>query len=180
MTRNLRSLGLAAFFILGACATTDKPAAPAAPAAPPAAVPGSAAFKQSDFAWSEATGTGEIRGQVTYSAHRTPYGCTGVVLTPETPWVRQRMSILYRSTESAALPAEEVRSRTPPERSQDYSKYVKRTACSADGKFTFSGLPDGAWFVITVVKPTNGAAGAEMAIMRRVSIKGGKPVTVRL
>jgi len=173
MTRNLRHLGLAAFFILGACATTDKPSAPVG-------APASAAFKTTDFAWSEGTGAGEIRGQIAYGAHKTPYGCSGVVLTPETPWVRQRMSILYKSTESAALPAEEVRSRTPPERSQDYSKYVKRTTCSADGRFTFTGLPDGSWFVITVAKPANGGAGTEMAIMRRVSVKGGKAVTVRL
>jgi hypothetical protein len=142
--------------------------------------PGAAAFRTADFAWSTAPGRGSIQGQVAYGSKRAAYGCTNVVLTPETPWVRQRMSILYRSTSSAALPAEEVRKRTPSERSQDYSSFVKRTTCDATGKFTFGGLPDGSWFVITVVKPADATAGAEIAIMRRVSVAGGRAVSVRL
>ena len=173
-----RQLYLATFLLLAACATSEGPA-PKGGAAPVGAA-GPAAFRTADFAWSTAAGRGAIEGQVTYGSKRAPYGCSTVVLTPETPWVRQRMSILYKSTQSAALPADEVRQRTPPERSQDYSSYVKRTSCDATGKFAFSGLPDGSWFVITVVKPAAPGAGPDMAIMRRVSVTGGRSVSVRL
>ena len=88
------------------------------------------------------------------------------------------MNILYGSTERAALPADEVRRRTPPERSQDYSSFVRRTNCDAAGRFSFSGLPDGSWYVITVARPVGG--GSDMAIMRRVTTKGSRVVNATL
>jgi hypothetical protein len=90
------------------------------------------------------------------------------------------MQILYNSEREATLPADEVRGRTPPERSQDYSSFVRRTTCDATGRFAFAGLPDGGWFVITVAHPRTPGAGRDMAIMRRVSIKNGEAVKVRL
>lgn len=90
------------------------------------------------------------------------------------------MQILYNSADHSAQPAEEVRRRTPPERTQDYSSFIKRTKCGAAGEFSFQGLPDGAWYVITLARPANGAAGVEMALMRRVMVRGGKPAKVRL
>lgn len=161
------TLAAAAALTLAACATTEAPSHAPAP---------NAAFRKADFAWSSATGKAEIDGQLVFKKNGTSYGCVdaGVVLTPETPWVRQRMAILYLSSERAALPANDVRGRTPPERSQDYSAFVKRTACDASGHFAFSGLADGPWYVITVARATPQAAGPEMAIMRRVELRGGK------
>ena len=102
---------------------------------------------------------------------KTAYTCAEVVLTPETPWVRRRMEILYLSSDKAALPAAEVRGRTPPERSQDYSAFARRTPCDPSGNFVFTGLPDGAWYVITVAKPKAPDTGADVAIMRRVETR---------
>lgn len=182
-------LSAGAAMILAACATpapapppsAARPAPTPAPAAPPPST-GMAAFSTSDFAWSTAKGTGGIDGLLNYKASGVTYGCVdaGVVLTPETPWVRRRMEILYRSADKATLPADEVRARTPPERSQDYSAFVKRATCDATGKFTFAGLPNGAWYVITVARPTGGAKGVDMAIMRRVTIAGGRVTKVAL
>jgi hypothetical protein len=84
------------------------------------------------------------------------------------------MEILYASAEKAILPAAEVRARTPPERNQDYNSFVKRATCDATGHFSFGALPDGAWYVITVARPTAPGTGTPMAIMRRVVVKGGK------
>jgi len=97
-----------------------------------------------------------------------------VLLTPETPWVRRRMEILYTSADKATLPATEVRARTPPERNQDYSSFVKRASCDAAGHFAFNALPEGTWYVITVARPVAPATGTDMAIMRRVVVKGAK------
>ena len=138
------------------------------------------AFKASDFAWSKAAGKGRIDGELAYGGQT--YRCTNasIILTPETPWVRRRMQILYNSEREATLPADEVRGRTPPERSQDYSNFVRRTTCDAAGRFSFSGLPDGGWFVITVARPRTAGAGRDMAIMRHVTIRNGEAVRVRL
>lgn len=165
--------------LLASCATTSPP--PAA-VATNTARPANAEFRTSDFAWSTAAGKGRIEGQLRYKADGQPYSCAdaGVVLTPETPWTRRRMEILYKSPSSATLLASDVRGRTPPGRSSDYSAFVKRATCDASGRFIFSGLPQGAWFVITVVKPAAGGAGQEMAIMRRVTTDGAKATSVKL
>jgi len=98
-------LSAAAFLILTACATAPGPIG--GPPPPPV----NAAFRTSDFAWSTAPGTAGIQGQLTFKGYGKAHSCAaaGVILTPETPWVRSRMAILYNSTDKAALPAEEVR-----------------------------------------------------------------------
>lgn len=169
---------VAGLLLLQACAT-DQPPKPTVSKSAPVATE---EFRTSDFTWSQAPGKGRIEGRLTFQSGGKPYGCvgTGVVLTPETPWTRRRMSILYASPKRAALPATEVRGRTPPGRSADYSAFVKRAACDASGRFAFNGLPDGAWYAITVAKPSSPGVGADMAIMRRVEIRGGKTVELSL
>lgn len=164
-----------ALLLLAGCASTEGAPPPTAGASPPPRAPQSSAFRLSDFAWSTAPGRGQIAGQLAFHPNGTTYSCAsaGVVLTPETPWVRARMMILYRSADAATLPAEEVRGRTPPERNQDYSNFVRRAACDANGQFSFSGLPDGAWYAITVARPVQPATGREMALMRRVVVRNG-------
>lgn len=172
---------LSGLLFLGACATSTGPG-PSTPA-PSAAPAASAAFRAADFAWSQAPGKGGIDGQLTYGQSGQAFTCAGaaVVLTPETPWVKRRMEILYNSNQAAALPAAEVRGRTPPERSQDYSAFVRRATCDGSSHFTFTGLPDGAWFVITVAKPTTpGVTGRDIAVMRRVVLRNGQTAKVKL
>lgn len=162
---------------LAACATTEGPsgAIPPPPAPPPNEQPPSAnVFRQQDFAWSTVPGRASIQGALGYRAGQVRYGCQGgdVVLTPETPWSRRRMTILYGSPVSAAVPVATVRARTPSAPSGDYAAFVRHASCDAANKFTFNGLPDGAWFVITVAKPVGGA-GEPVAVMRRVETRGG-------
>ena len=117
---------LGALLLLGACTSPGGPTPSASTTAP---APGAnAAFRAADFAWSQAPGKGGIDGQLTYAPRGEAFTCasSAVVLTPETPWVKRRMMILYNSDQSAALPAAEVRGRTPPERSQDI-----RPSCAA-------------------------------------------------
>jgi len=165
----LASLGLAGCATDGTTSVGSPPPAPIADA-------GNAAFRKADFAWSTSPGKGEIDGQLTFKQGAVAYGCAeaGVVLTPETPWVRRRMEILYTSADKATLPAAEVRARTPPERNQDYSTFVKRATCDAAGHFNFGALADGAWYVLTVARPVAPGTGVDMSIMRRVVVKGGK------
>jgi hypothetical protein len=90
------------------------------------------------------------------------------------------MTILYNSPERAALPADEVRARTPSAPSGDYSAFVRRTTCDANDRFSYTGLPNGAWFLITVAKPVAGTKGPDVAVMRRVETRGGRAISVGL
>jgi hypothetical protein len=141
----------------------------------------SSTFRAEDFAWSTENGHGGIAGHIAYRDGKTRYACAHatVILTPETPWTRHRMQVLYHSMEQAAEPADEVRARTPSAPAGDYSAYVRRTTCDAANRFTFTGLPDGAWFAITIAKPASGE-GPGVALMKRVVTQGGRVTPLAL
>jgi hypothetical protein len=148
---------------------------------PPPPPQGATTFRAEDFAWSQGTGPGGIAGHLSYAQGPVRYTCanSSVILTPETPWTRRRMSILYASAERAALPVDQVRARTPASSEGDYSAYVRRTVCDANNRFGFTGLPNGGWFVITIAKPVSGA-GPSIALMRRVVTSRGRIATAEL
>ena len=164
--------------LLGLCALAACQSGP--PMGPPVSTPiyapppppppsNSGGFRDSDFGWSTGSGTGQIVGVLAYKGDAARYACQDVVLTPETPWSRARMRMLYLSTTASAVPVEDVRTRTPAE-SNNYAKYARRAQCNAAGRFSFTGLPDGGWYVITVAAPVGG--GERMAVMRRVETHG--------
>jgi len=159
---------------LGACANESLgPGGGPSPPPPSGYQPGASQFNAHDFAWSTSPGAGAIIGSMTYHEGETRYSCAGrdVILMPETPWSRRRMFILYGSAVAAALPLEIVRARTPAATSDDYATYARKTTCDGASHFRFAGLPDGAWFVITVARPSD--AGEEpVAVMRRVETHG--------
>lgn len=174
-----RSLALAAtLFALTAtaCAPTLGPPPPGGSQPPPPPVSGNAQFNVGDFAWSQRSGANVIAGKVAYKQGPTRYTCAGsaVVLTPETAWSARRMTALYGSTERAALPADEVRRRTPSAPAGDAGPYVKRTTCDDADQFAFGGLPDGAWYAITIARPVGPAGGVTVALMKRVVVRGGR------
>jgi hypothetical protein len=173
--RLLAALSLTA--VLAACAPMLGPPPPGY-ARP---VPGEPVFRASEFGWSQAQGQNAIVGRLTFARGAMHYTCQGssVILTPETPWSRRRMQVLYLSSERAVLPADEVRARTPDAPPGDSSPYIKRAVCDADGRFSFAHLPAGAWYVITIAKPVDGG-GSSLAIMKRVVTRGGKPTFVNL
>ena len=148
---------------------------------PASAAPSADVFRAQDFAWSTAAGTGGVDGHVGFSSAGVRYPCkgAGVFLTPATLWSRRRMTILYNSPIASALPVDQVRARTPNAPSGDYSAFIRRSTCDAADRFSFANLPNGAWFVILVAKPLGGK-GVDMAIMKRVEVRGGRIVLVEL
>ena len=152
---------------LSACAT--------APATFPSG-PMSSAFSTEAFGWSARSGGGGIDGRVAFSREGVAYGCTGsVALTPDTPYTRARFQTLYGSTERAAIPEAIVRARTVADPNADYRSFVRSSTC-ADGRFAFSGLPDGGWFLIAPVS----AGGDRIVLMRRIETRGGRVITVNM
>jgi len=139
-------------------------------------------FRAGDFAWSKAVGRNALVGTVTFKAGTTRYSCAGatVVLTPETPWSRKRMEVLYLSGQRAALPVDEVRARAGKAPPGDSDPYVKRAICDDASRFSFGGLADGAWYVVTIAKPAAGQTGPTMALMRRVVTSAGRTVSFDL
>jgi hypothetical protein len=169
----LRARILAAAALLGslaACAPTLGPPPPQTSAAP-----GGSDFRAADFAWAQAPGHNTLAGRLAFKQGATPYSCVNasVILTPETPWSRRRMTVLYKSDTRSALPSDEVRARTSQAPPGDSGPYIRRTTCDAAGHFSFTGLPDGSWFVVTIAKPAGGQGGS-MAFMRRVTTRGGR------
>lgn len=148
---------------LAACETvpaTDSPGGP----------PASSAFRADDFAWSAGTGRGAIDGRIAYSRDGQTFACTGsVALTPDTPYTRARFQTLYGSTDRAAIPEAVVRARTVADPTADYRSFVRSTTCQ-NGRFEFTGLPDGGWFIISPVS----AGGDRIVLMRRVTTRGGR------
>lgn len=170
----------AALLLVAACAPTLGPPPPPPPGT--GGPPSANVFRPGDFSWSAVPGQGRVDGRLVFKSGQTRYSCAGagVVLTPETPWTRRRMTILYKSPDRSALPVEEVRARTPAAPSDDYSAFVKRAVCDPNSRFSFSGLANGAWYVITVAKPVAPGTGPDVAVMRRVEIRGGRAVSVDL
>jgi hypothetical protein len=169
-----RFLGvILASLVLAACAETPVGPPPPPPPppryTPPPPPPVTDGFRDSDFAWSTAGGSGKLIGVMAFKGAAPRYTCQTVVLVPETPWTRSRMRTLYLSTVSAALPAEGVKARTPPE-SNNYRRFARLASCDPGGHFSFVGLPDGAFYAITVATPVTG--GTQIALMRRVDVLG--------
>ena len=158
----------AAAAALAACAPTTFPTG--------APVGGPAAFNTADFAWSERPGQAAIEGRVTYAQDGKAFACVASAgLTPDTPYTRARFRTLYGSTERAAIPAAVVRARDAGEAGADYRAYVRSERCE-NGRFRFSGLPDGGWFLIVPVT----AGEAPVVLMRHVDTRGGRVVNVTL
>lgn len=136
----------------------------------------SAAFRVADFAPSARTGDAAIEGRVAFGRDGQSFDCTGsVALTPDTPYTRQRFQTLYGSTEQAAVPEAVVRARTVPDPNADYRSYVRSQTCSG-GRFRFSNLPAGGWFLITPVS----AGGDRIILMRHVVTRAGSTANVTL
>lgn len=164
--------------LVSACAPTLGPPPPRTSGPPP----GDARFSADAFAWAQVPGRNALAGRFAFKTGGVAYSCHGatVVLTPETAWSRLRMSVLYKSDVRSALPADEVRARTPQAPPGDSGPFIRRTSCDASDHFSFTGLPDGAWYVVTIAKPAPGATGGSMAFMRRVTTKGGRVTTFDL
>ncbi|HEY3951715.1 hypothetical protein [Phenylobacterium sp.] len=180
LSTSVRLLAAAALCALSAaaCAPALGPPPPGRlpSAPPPPPPPADDAFRASDFAWSQVPGKNTLSGVLAHPPGAARYTCAGltVVATPETPWSRRRMMVLYKSDQRAALPVDDVRSRQNMAPPGDSDPYVKRAKCDAANHFVFPGLPDGAWYLVTLAKPAAGQSGPNLAMMRRVVTKGGK------
>ena len=167
---------------LAGCANQPMELASASPSSstrPADASGGGETFKADDLAWSTQGGSGGIEGVLAYHDGPTRYTCQGgdVILSPESAWSRRRMVILYGSSMNAAVPVSVVRARTPGAPAGDYARFIRKATCDGANHFSFTGLPSGSWFVITVAKPVDGQ-GEAVAVTRRVETRGTSRATI--
>ena len=139
-----------------------------------------AAFYTADFAWSQQPGRAAIDGRIAFNLRGETYNCTGpVVLTPDTPYTRQRFNTLYGSVNRAAIPEPVVRARNVPDPNADYRSFVRQERCT-DNRFSIADLPNGNWFLIATVTSAVSPGAERIVLMRRVETRGGRSVTVTL
>ena len=137
----------------------------------PGPQPAPGVFRADDFTWSTNSGSASIDGRIDYRRGGQAFTCTGSVgLTPDTPYTRARFRTLYGSTDRAAVPEAIIRARTVADPSADYRSYVRSTTCQ-NGRFSFSGLPDGGWFIIA---PVSAGGDDRVILMRHVDTRSGR------
>ena len=99
-----------------------------------------------------------------------------MVLTPETPYSRERIRALYGSDVAASEPVERVRSRVIANDNGDMRRFIRQARCDGNGAFSFDGLPSGGFFVIAEVGDPTGPR----VVMRHVVTHAGQVMVVPL
>ena len=168
--------------LMAACATTPPPAPlpppprPAPPPPPPTPL--------EEFSWSARPGQNSLSGAVAYRpAAGQVWSCAGqsIALTPETSYSRGRMVALYGSADRALQTVASVRARSAANPGLDYAQFVRSTSCTAQESFSFTALPDGAYYIIARVRQTRPVAtGDGMVIMQRVELHGGQAIRLTI
>lgn len=138
-------------------------------------------FNAGDVAWSKAKGTNSLSGEAFL---RQQGGgvvtCAGavVVLVPVAPYSTERMMARYGSATSGYV--DPILGPTLPAPDAGYAESFRNTRCDAQGKFTFSDLPDGNYYLATQVVWYVGNAEQGGYLMQRVSFQGGEHKQVLL
>lgn len=161
-------IAIAAAGLLAACAT----------AAPPAIL--ETPFQASDYAWSQAQGTNAVMGNAvmrTVAGDAKTCAALPVSLIPDGAYTRERMMRIYGNTErgfrSAAQGGVFFQNDTPA-----FRALVRETICDAQGNFTFQGLPDGEYYVVSLLTwgvPMQYYTSTQGGMMmQRVAVSGGE------
>lgn len=142
-------------------------------------------FDPAEVAWFSARGTNTIEGSaIVRSYNGTVKTCAAlpVMLFPVTAYARERMAHLYGSeTEGFNL----LVGGRPADFANDDPRYqaaVKTTRCDAHGRFAFSELPDGDYYVVATVTWRERAMGMDEggSLMQRVHVSTGETKDVLL
>lgn len=132
-------------------------------------------FDPTQAAYINDKGSGTITGQaflrrndgiVVYAAG------SEVNLIPKTTYSDERIAAIYGSGKLSMF------GRTFKNDDPEYYKYSRRTVANGEGRFTFTDVPDGDYYVTTQVIWQVQYSQQGGALMERVQIKGGKPVEI--
>lgn len=145
------------------------------------------AFDPAEVAWAAARGSNAVRGSaVLRPAGGEPRTCAGatVALLPDSAYTRDRVQRLYGAIEGGSNDLAPGATRQIEAVDAGFGRAVRTTTCDVHGRFGFSGLPDGTWYVTTSVgwrsRGNDPSSQAGAALMQRVVLGGGAVVQVRL
>lgn len=140
-------------------------------------------FNPADVAWAVGNGPNGVSGQAFL---RQQGGgvvtCAGeeVSLVPASPYSTERITARYGSSTSGSAGA--LFGNRLPTAEPGYESSFRRTHCDAQGNFSFPGLPDGDYYLVTKVVWTVGSnifpEGGQL--MQKVSLRGGQQPKVVL
>ena len=140
------------------------------------------AFNPRAVAWSTGTGNNALSGTAILATNTgETKTCAGleIRLVPDAPYTRDRISLLYGTTDEGFVDAAEARrvqAHSDAAVDPAYKRSHKVALCDAKGRFAFANLPDGSYYVLApVVWPTRGGKSTDGGfMMRRVSLAGGE------
>ncbi|GAA0549137.1 hypothetical protein FHS83_001081 [Rhizomicrobium palustre] len=142
-------------------------------------------FDSREAAWFSARGTNSLNGTAiarAYTGNAKTCAALPVYLFPVTTYAKARMKALYGSESEGFNPA---LMGTPANFTDDDPAYFatsRTTNCDAKGRFSFSELPDGDYFLVGEVTWQDRRAGLPQGgyLMRRVSLSTGESKEVLL
>ncbi len=144
-----------------------------------------AKFQPREVTWFSGRGTNTIQGTAIARAYNgTAKTCAAlpVTLFPVSAYARERMIALYESDEEGFNPILAGRPAAFADDDPRYIQFAKTTRCDAHGRFAFSELPDGAYFLVGEVTWHDRQAGLPQGgyLMRRVTVEAGETKDVLL
>lgn len=142
-------------------------------------------FDPGEVAWFSARGTNTLSGTAFLRNYRgNAKSCAGLAVTlmPVSAYARERMGHLYGAGDEGFNP---LTGGIPADFANDDGRYMaaaKSTRCDAHGRFAFSELPDGDYYVIATVTWRDREYGLEQGgyLMRRVQVSTGETKEVLL
>lgn len=142
-------------------------------------------FDVDDVAWSTGQGGNSVRGFATHntltSAGRT---CASlpVRLVPDSSYARLRFQELYGSEVAGVSTGPNFNAYGPEKSDPRYLNVGRVTNCDRQGNFSFEGVPDGIWFVLSVdnARSQHGANPPGSATFKRIQVKEGQTLEVTL
>jgi hypothetical protein len=145
------------------------------------------AFDPAAVAWASARGKNAVRGSaVVRPASGEARTCAGatVALLPDSPYARDRIRRLYGGTERGSNDLAPGAARQIEAPDPAFGRAVRTTTCDIHGRFAFSALPDGIWYVTTSVawrtRGNDPASQVGTALMQRVVLGGAIAAQVQL
>lgn len=140
--------------------------------------PGPAVFSPQQSAYVLAEGQGEIVGRA-YLVRDGKVVATAAggnaALLPATDYHAERMRTLYGDAKQKVLGTG-----PDPEPPTDFAKYRRITKVGADGRFTFTGVAPGSYYVITAIEVPGAGKPQLIGVYERVTVPAQGAVEVTL
>ena len=142
-------------------------------------------FDVDDAAWSTGPGRNSVRGFATHNtltnAGRT---CASlpVRLVPDSSYARLRFQELYGSEVAGVSTGPNFNAYGPEKSDPRYLNVARVANCDSQGNFSFEGVPDGTWYVLSVdnMRSQHGANPPGSALFKRIQVREGQTLEVTL